>query len=68
MYEEDMDYLEDLGIENEYLTSAEVQSLLYIGKNTFYRLVKSGELKAFRIGKLWRVSRKSLEEYCRSSN
>ena len=38
-------------IENEYLTPKEVMNLLYIGKNTFYRLVHSGELPAIRIGK-----------------
>jgi len=55
-----------LEIENEYLTPAEVMELLFIGKNTFYKLVNSGELKAFRIGKLWRVKRESIEEYIRS--
>ena len=29
-------------IENEYLTPREVMNLLYIGKNTFYKLVNSG--------------------------
>lgn len=44
----------------EYLTPREVMALLYIGKNTFYRLVHSGELPAFRIGKLWRVKKEDL--------
>lgn len=47
-------------IEQEYLTPREVMSLLYIGKNTFYRLVQTGELPAFRVGKQWRVHRKAL--------
>lgn len=47
-------------IEQEYLTPREVMSLLYIGKNTFYRLVQTGELPAFRIGKQWRVHRETL--------
>lgn len=46
---------------NEFLTPREVMDLLYIGKNTFYKLVHSGELPAFRIGKLWRVKRQHLE-------
>ena len=45
---------------NEYLTPREVMELLAIGRNTFYRLVNSGELPAFRIGKLWRVRRDDL--------
>lgn len=47
-------------IENEFLTPREVMNLLYIGKNTFYKLVNSGQLPAFRIGKLWRVRRADL--------
>ena len=50
-------------IENEYLTLKEVMCLLYIGRNTAYKLVNSGELPAFRVGKLWRVSRKALINY-----
>ena len=51
---------------NEYLAPREVMELLAIGRNTFYRLVNSGELPAFRIGKLWRVRRDSLEYFMRS--
>lgn len=56
-------YENELEIENEYLTPSEVMNLLYIGRNTFYKLVNSGELPAFRIGKLWRVSREALKNY-----
>lgn len=50
----------EMEIEHEYLLPKEVMNMLGIGKNTFYRLVNSGELPAFRIGKMWRVSRKAL--------
>ena len=53
-------YENELEIENEFLTPLEVQQLLYIGRNTFYKLVNSGELPAFRVGKLWRVTSKDL--------
>ncbi|WP_394267184.1 helix-turn-helix domain-containing protein [Anaerotignum sp.] len=56
----DYDQYDQEEIENEYLTPKEVMNLLYIGKNTFYRLVHSGELPAIRIGKLWRVKREAL--------
>lgn len=49
--------------ESEFLTPKEVMNLLYIGRNTFYRLVNSGELPAFRIGKLWRVRRDDLRSW-----
>ena len=55
-------------IENEYLTPREVMNLLYIGRNTFYKLVNSGELPAFRVGKLWRVTRKDLLTFSRKVN
>ena len=54
---------EDQEVENEYLTPREVMNYLYIGKNLFYKLVNSGELPAFRIGRLWRVSRSVLIDY-----
>ena len=63
------DYLYDdeaTEIENEYLTPREVMNLLYIGKNTFYKLVNSGQLPAFRIGKLWRIHKKELERHLKN--
>ena len=54
-----------LEIENEFLTPKEVMNLLYIGKNTFYKLVNSGELPAFRLGKQWRVKRSDLYDFRR---
>ena len=47
---------------NEYLTPREVMELLAIGKNTFYKMVQSGQLPAFRVGKQWRVKRTALEQ------
>lgn len=64
-YEDEEDELE---IENEYLTPLEVQQLLYIGRNSFYKLVNSGELPAFRVGKMWRVARKDLLAFFRKKN
>lgn len=62
-------YYEDFSDEREeprtydYLTPKEVMEELAIGRNTFYRLVNTGELPAFRIGKLWRVKRSELERW-----
>ena len=61
-------YENEIEIENEYLTPREVMNLLYVGRNTFYKLVNSGELPAFRVGKLWRVSRQALLEYVSGKN
>ena len=62
-------YYEDFSDEHEesrtydYLTPKEVMEELAIGRNTFYRLVNTGELPAFRIGKLWRVKREDLKNW-----
>lgn len=49
----------------DILTLKELQELLHIGKNTALRLVQSGEIEAFRIGKQWRVSKESVAKYVR---
>ena len=50
----------------DILTLKELQELLNIGKNTALRLVQSGEIEAFRVGKQWRVSKESVAKYiCR---
>ena len=44
------------------LTPAEAIDILGVGKNTMYRLLKSGELKGFRVGRSWRVPESSIEK------
>lgn len=60
------DDLEELEFQEAYppiLTAKDVQKLLYIGKNKLYELLDSGELKGFRIGKNWRIQRKSVYNF-----
>ena len=47
----------------DILTLKELQELLHIGKNTALKLVQSGEIEAFRVGKQWRVLRESAAKY-----
>ena len=49
----------------DILTLKELQELLQIGKNTALRLVQSGEIEAFRVGKQWRVVKESVVKYIR---
>mgnify|MGYP004501799813 FL=1 len=51
--------------ENGYdiLTTDEVMELLNIGKNAIYKLLASGELKAFRVGRNWKIPRKEVDAY-----
>lgn len=66
-YYDDFNELDEREPISEYLTPREVMDLLYIGKNTLYKLLNSGELKGFRIGRQWRVERGALAEFCRSN-
>ena len=47
----------------DILTVQEIMEILFVGKNTVYELLNSGELKGFRIGKTWRVTKESLENF-----
>ena len=49
----------------DILTLKELQELMHIGKNTALRLVQSGEIEAFKIGKQWRVTKESIQKYIR---
>lgn len=48
---------------HEIMTVEEVAEFLYVGKNTIYALLQSGELPAFRIGRTWKIPHSSLEQY-----
>ena len=48
---------------DDILTPIQLVDLLYVNKNTIYKLLNSGEIKCFKIGKQFRVTRQSLEEY-----
>ncbi len=41
----------------------EVKDILKITQRTLYNYIKSGDLKAVKIGKYWRVKKSDLEEF-----
>lgn len=49
----------------DLITIDELCDLLMIGRTTAYNLLRSKELKAFKIGKVWKISKVSVEEYIR---
>ena len=53
--------------EKEYLSLEEVADFLGVTYQLIYRLVRTGELPAARLGKLYRVSRKDLDAYLERS-
>ncbi len=50
-------------MENEIMKFEEVMEFLNVGKNTLYALLNCGEIRAFRIGKVWKIPRRSVEEF-----
>ena len=53
---------------NEYedmITIEDVCSMLNIGKNNAYRLLKEGKIHAFKIGRIWKITKESVEQYIR---
>lgn len=64
----DEEYIENLERRKEdqmpiVLTPAEAMDILGVGKNMMYRLLNTGELRAVRIGRSWRITGDALEEY-----
>jgi excisionase family DNA binding protein len=58
------DYERSMIIMNgEIMSAEEVMEFLSVGKNTLYVLLTRGEINAFKIGKVWKIPRKSIEEY-----
>lgn len=58
--------LEEIEFQEEYppiMTAKSVQYMFGIGKNKIYELLGNGDLKGFRIGRDWRITRESVYEY-----
>ena len=47
---------------NEVLTVAEVAAFLRVNRSTVYKLIRRGELPAFKVGSDWRFNRTQIEE------
>jgi excisionase family DNA binding protein len=46
-----------------FLTTEEVLGYLKVNSRTIYRLIRSGELPAIRIGRQWRFRRSDLNDW-----
>ena len=47
----------------ELLTIEQLCQVLQIGKNTAYKLIQSGDIKGFRVGRRWKIPRDSISDY-----
>ena len=52
----------------DLLTVEEACDLLRIGRGAMYPLLASGQLKAFRNGRVWRIPKDSLVQYVRQNS
>lgn len=50
-------------MKDELLTIAEVCSILRIGRCTLLKLIHSGGVPAFKVGRQWRISKSELYEF-----
>lgn len=55
--------MKDTISKKEILTREEVMEVLKIGRSTFYKLLRDGELKGFKEGNRYKVPAESIEEY-----
>lgn len=49
--------------EDHFLTTEEVLSYLHINLRTIYRLIRTGRLPAFRVGRQWRFRKEDIEAW-----
>lgn len=49
--------------DSPFLTLGEVLRYLRVNARTVYRLIRTGELPAIRIGRQWRIRRRDLEHW-----
>lgn len=56
------------GGRDQLLTVAEVAGELRVSNMTVYRLIKSGQLAALRVGKNYRIRRGDLDAYLRAGS
>ena len=47
----------------EVYTLKEIEELFSVTRRSLYNWITSGKLKAFKVGKEWRVTRDALEEF-----
>jgi len=48
---------------NDLVTTEELCEMLSLGKNAAYKLLSSGQLKAFRYNRVWKIPKQSVIEY-----
>lgn len=47
----------------DLMTVKDIQDILHIGRSTAYKLLQSGELRALRIGSIYRIPKTYLSDF-----
>jgi excisionase family DNA binding protein len=55
--------MDSISVTNEYISPKEAAERLAVSTGTIRRLIKGGELAAYRFGKQIRITVQSLDEY-----
>ena len=50
------------------ITVEDVCEALMVGKNAAYRLLAEGKIRGFRVGRIWKIPRGSLNAYIREQS
>ncbi len=53
---------------DDMVTIDELCEMLAVGRNTAYGLLKAGAIKAFKIGRIWKIPRDAVSEYVMRSS
>ncbi|MFC5532228.1 helix-turn-helix domain-containing protein [Cohnella yongneupensis] len=48
---------------DDVITLSDMMEILAIGRNKAYDLLRSGQIKSFKIGKAYRIPKSCIEEY-----
>lgn len=51
---------------DDLLTAEEACEVLKIGKNALYELLRTGVLKGYRNGRVWRIPKQAIVEYIKN--
>lgn len=53
---------------DDMITIEDLCTILSIGHNAAYKLLKSHKLKAFRMGRIWKIPKLAVEDYILSQS